>query len=99
MTRPRHPVKELEAVLRESENLGWRVTRDKRYFKLWCPNPCKCRKTVHLTPSGARYEENLRHYLRRYTCWDFGQEVRPERSSGARIDFRGGGCRLGTPAS
>lgn len=77
VTRPRHPVKELEVVLREAEARRWRVTRDKRYFKLWCPNGGKCRKTVHLTPSGARYEENLRHYLKRYTCWDLGQEDRP----------------------
>ena len=48
----------------------WRVTRGKKYWKLWCPNPCKCRKTVHLTPSDPRYTMNLRHWLSRETCWD-----------------------------
>ena len=75
MSRPPHQVKELERLLREAEDRQWRVTRNKGYFKLWCPNACKCRKTVHLTPSGARYEQNLRHYLRRYTCWETGQEA------------------------
>lgn len=70
MSRPRHPVKELETLLREAEQKGWRVTKGKLYFKLWCPNLCKCRKTVHLTPSGARYETNLRHKLSSSTCWD-----------------------------
>jgi hypothetical protein len=70
MTRPRHQVKELEAVLREAERKDWRVEKGKKYFKMLCPNLCKCRKTVHLTPSGAQYEENLRHKLSRDTCWD-----------------------------
>jgi|SRR6185437_13508569 hypothetical protein len=80
VTRPRHPVKELEAVLDEAESKNWRVTKGKRYFKLWCPGECKCWKTVHLSPSGARYELNLRHKLSRDTCWDKkdDQEEDPE---------------------
>jgi hypothetical protein len=70
VSRPRHPVKELEALLQEAESQGWRAERGKGYYKLLCPNPCKCWKTVHLTPSGARYEENLRHKLARDTCWE-----------------------------
>jgi hypothetical protein len=73
--RPRHPVKELEAVLKEAEGKNWRVTKGKKYYKLWCPNDCRCRKTVHLTPSGARYEENLRHLLARDTCWNREEEA------------------------
>jgi hypothetical protein len=68
--RPKHQVKELEALLREGERKGWRVEKGKKYFKMLCPNACKCRKTVHLTPSGAQYEENLRHKLSRDTCWN-----------------------------
>lgn len=68
--RPRHPVKELEAVLNEAENNNWRVTKGKAgYFKLWCPCPGKHRKTVHLTPSDPRYERNLRAWLNRLPCW------------------------------
>ncbi len=70
MGRPRHTVKELEALLQEAESRGWRVTRDKKYFKLWCPCPGKHRKTVHLTPSDPNYERNLRAWLKRQPCWD-----------------------------
>jgi hypothetical protein len=70
MGRPRHPVKELEAVLREAESRGWRVTKGKLYFKLLCPCAKKHIKTVHLTPSSSKYEINLRNFLSHYTCWE-----------------------------
>jgi hypothetical protein len=73
VSRPRHPVKELEAVLREAEGKRWRVTKRNRYFILWCPCPQKHMKTVHLSPSSPRYEINLRSKLSSRTCWD--QEV------------------------
>ena len=74
--RPRHRRKDLEAVLREAEDKGWRVQKGKRYFTMWCPNDCRCFKTVHLTPSDPYYERNLRAQLRRGTCWD-GEGGRP----------------------
>ncbi len=70
MTRPIHQVKELEAILREAERKGWRVTKGKLYFKMWCPCPAKHWKTVKLTPSGANYRKNLLGQLGRATCWD-----------------------------
>jgi hypothetical protein len=67
--RPRHPRQDLEALLREAERKGWRVTRGTRYYAMLCP--CgQHRKTVHLTPSDPGYERNLRGLLRRATCWD-----------------------------
>lgn len=72
MTRSRHTDKDLEAVLREAEDKGWRVEKGK-YWKLLCPNSCKCMKTVKLTPSGANYLTNLRGQLKRATCWDGGE--------------------------
>jgi hypothetical protein len=57
--RPRHPIKELEALLREVERRGWHVDKTGTYFKLRCP----CRKHmrwVHLTPSGADYVKDVR---------------------------------------
>ena len=69
MTRPRHRVKELEAVLKEAEAKGWRVELGKKYWKMYCPNGCKCKKTVKCTPSDPHYETNLRHFLDRETCW------------------------------
>ena len=48
--RPRHPNKELEALLRSLEDQGWRVTRGKGYYKCYCPPPhAQCVKTVKLT--------------------------------------------------
>jgi hypothetical protein len=69
MARPRHPVKELEWVLRTAELRGWRVTRGKKYFKMKCSCPRMCIKTVHLSPSDPKYAVNLIGYLTRTTCW------------------------------
>ena len=56
MSRPKHPNKELEAILRSLEGQGWRVTRGGGYYKAYCPPPhARCVKTVKLTPSGPRY--------------------------------------------
>jgi hypothetical protein len=69
--RSRHPVKELEAVLRDAESRRWRVTKTKTgYFKLWCPCSGRHMKTVHLTPSDPNYERNVRKWLGRQPCWD-----------------------------
>jgi hypothetical protein len=70
MIRPKHQVKELEAILSEAEKKRWRVEKGKKYFKMKCPNECKCWKTVKLTPSDPNYEKNLRGQLQRATCWD-----------------------------
>lgn len=67
---PRDPRKELEALLKEAEATGWRATKGKKYFTIWCPCPDKHRVTVHLTPSDPNYERNLRAHLRRTTCWE-----------------------------
>lgn len=69
MARERHTVKELETVLKDAEEKGWRVERHKRYWKLYCPNGCKCFKTVKCTPSDPKYLMNLLGQLRRGTCW------------------------------
>jgi hypothetical protein len=78
MSRPKHQVKELEAVLQEAEVKGWRVEKGKRYFKMFCPLKCgEHRKTVHLSPSDRNYERNLKGQLRRATCWDTKEEGQP----------------------
>ena len=69
MSRPKHPRKDLEAVLREAEGKGWRVTKGKGYYKMLCP--CgRHQKSVHLTPSDPDYRRHLLGQLRRATCWD-----------------------------
>jgi hypothetical protein len=68
-SRPRHPDKDLEKVLKAAEQQGWTVTKRPRgYFKIYCPCADKHLKTVHLTP-GSAYLRNLLGELRRNTCW------------------------------
>ena len=72
MTRPRHPDKHLEALLREAEDKGWRVERGGKYYKMYCSMRCgqPCKKTVKLTPSNPNYERQCRNQLARATCWN-----------------------------
>jgi len=74
MARPKHPDKDLEAVLQEAEGKDWRVEKGKKYFKMLCPKQCKCWKTVKLTPSDPNYLRNLLGQLSRATCWDKKEE-------------------------
>lgn len=74
MVRPRHQDKDLEPVLAEAEDKGWRVEKGKKYWKMYCPCPDKHLKTVKLTPSDPRYRQNLLGQLRRATCWEEEEE-------------------------
>lgn len=70
VTRPKHRMPELEAVLRGAERQGWRVTGGgNSYFKMYCPCPEKHKKSVHCTPSDPNYKRNLLGELKRKTCW------------------------------
>lgn len=70
MNRPRHPDKDLEGVLKSAEDRGWIISKRPRgYYKMKCPCPDKHLKSVALTPSGAKYLMNLKHYLARLPCW------------------------------
>lgn len=71
-TRPRHPDKSLEALLRSAEGQGWRAVKGKGYFKILCPCPDKHKKMIHLTP-GPHYEKHTRQWLSKYTCWEEDQ--------------------------
>lgn len=71
MSRPRHNNKDLEAVLRKGEAQGWRVAGGgDKHFKMKCPCPKKCMKTVSTTPSSPNYLRDLKAQLRRATCWE-----------------------------
>lgn len=69
MPRPRHPRKELEAILRQAEEKGWRVEKGKGYYKMKCPCPLKHLKSCRLTPSNANYARRLLEELGRM-CWE-----------------------------
>jgi len=66
VTRPRHPDKDLEAILCSLERQDWRVIKKGKYYKCYCPPPhAQCIKTVKLTPSDPNYAKNLRGWLKR----------------------------------
>ncbi|MBX6390761.1 MAG: hypothetical protein IRZ08_17525 [Frankia sp.] len=56
-------------MLRGAERQGWTVDKGKGYFRMRCTCGELHKKYVHLTPSGANYEKNLRGYLKSRTCW------------------------------
>lgn len=64
---PKHPKKELEAVLGESHEAGWSITKGKKCYKLKCPCGNHMRSR-HLSPSNPRYAQESLQYLCRYTC-------------------------------
>lgn len=69
VSRPRHPDKELELILKEAEDKGWRVGRGNKYYKMYCPCADQHTKTVKITPRSG-YLRNLLGQLRRATCWE-----------------------------
>ena len=69
-SRPKHPRRDLEFLLREAERQGWRISGGgNKYFKIKCPCAEKHLKIVHLIPS-ENYSKNLRRWLARRTCWE-----------------------------
>jgi hypothetical protein len=70
VTRPRHPDKDLEEIIREAERHNWRASKGRKYFELLCPSKCgQHYRWVHLTPSDPHYALNLRKWLERQPCW------------------------------
>ena len=67
--RPKHPDKELEALLCDVEAHGWRIMKGKQYFKAYCPCADQHLKTIHLSPSGSMYLTNTRKWFERQPCW------------------------------
>jgi hypothetical protein len=68
--RPKHPNKDLEALLRYAEAQKWRADKPGAYFRLLCPKTCKQhQRRIHLTPSDPNYELNARKWLERQPCW------------------------------
>lgn len=77
VSRPKHPDKDLERLLKDAESQGWRVVKRKRakYYKILCPCPEQHFKlSIHMTPSDPQYERNLRYWLLKNTCWEQGEE-------------------------
>lgn len=68
MARPRHPDKELEALLRDLERQNWTVKRGKGYFLARCPCAEKHQKWIHLTPRRG-YAKRQRYWFESKTCY------------------------------
>lgn len=68
--RPTHPDKDLEAVICDVEDHGWRVMKARKYYKAYCPCDSEHIKTIHLTPSGRMYIVQLKAWFQRQTCWE-----------------------------
>lgn len=70
MVRPRHKIKEFEAVLKEAEAKGWIIKLGGNgHYKMYCPCSLKCKKTMASTPSDPNALRNLLGQLNRATCW------------------------------
>lgn len=68
MSRPRHPDKDLEGLLQELEKQDWRVTRERKYYRIRCPCPKKHQGMIHLTPHRG-YALRRRRWLISRTCF------------------------------
>jgi hypothetical protein len=69
--RPRHPRRELEDLLADAEEHGWRIERRRKYYRGFCP--CgRHAKTIHVTPSNPRYALDLAKAFERLECWGSG---------------------------
>jgi len=66
--RPKHPKKDIEALMREAEDRGWVFERGNGYYKGKCGCEGKHIKTIHLSPSNPRYVLNAQKWFER-TCW------------------------------
>lgn len=66
----KHPNKELEALLAEFDEAGWRIIDPPTYYKVYCPCPLKHKRTVHLTPSNPKYILETRLWLHRQPCYN-----------------------------
>ena len=66
-SRPRHPKKEGEEILREAEAHGCTVKKGK-YFRVLCGQGCHM-KSICLTPSSRYTFINDIRNMRNWPCW------------------------------
>ena len=55
--------------MRDAEERGWRVKRNKGYFRALCPEPCGCMRSIVLSPSSSNTLLNTRKRLERCAGW------------------------------
>ena len=64
-SRPRHTNRDYETLLQKAEGHGWRVTKNKRHFRAYCPWDCMCIVTVSATPSAQGALKKVRADINR----------------------------------
>lgn len=70
----RHPRKDLEPLLREFHDAGWRIEDPPTYYTVKCPCGSHQRQ-IHLTPSGRNYAKSAQRWLYRQPCYPGVEEV------------------------
>lgn len=65
----KHPKKELEALLGEFHEAGWRIIDPPTYYKVYCTCPEKHKTYVHLTPSSGYYVNHKLQWLYGQSCY------------------------------
>lgn len=69
----KHPRKELESLLGEFYEAGWRIEDPPTYYHVFCP----CgdhHRWIHLTPSDPKYAQNTLRWLYRQPCYGKGDK-------------------------
>lgn len=65
----KHGRKDLEAVLGEYHEAGWRIEDPPTYYRVLCPCGSHMR-WIHLTPSDPKYAMNALKWLYRQPCYE-----------------------------
>jgi hypothetical protein len=60
--------RDIEALLTEYRDAGWRVTRKQKYYRVQCPRG-QHQRWIHLTPSDPNYIRNALSWLHHQTCY------------------------------
>lgn len=67
--RPKHPRQDLESILTQAERAGWRIIKNRKYYRAYCP--CgQHQRSIHLTPSDPNYGKNAGKWFERQDCWE-----------------------------
>lgn len=71
MSRPRHKDKDIEAIFRRFERIGWKVDGGGgKHFQMRCPQPCSKHMIVASgTPGSGNLKRTLMTQLKNHTCW------------------------------
>lgn len=70
----KHPKKDLELVLMEFDQNGWKIIDPPKYYKMRCPCGFHTR-TLHISPKLPDHGKQALRYMKRQPCY-IGKETR-----------------------